>query len=185
LDTSTSRPSSPPRGPITRARAKAIHQEVNSLLTTLDLGTPLDGMLPHADMLCVIIYEEHQDPGEEDTPRSRGGEDQRDVKMDMELDPESSEEREEGKMAGRPRTRSNRPPDWATRSGPGSRLVPTGHSPGAPEPRPVPDPVRTGCSGPRPGRTGPLTGSGGLTRPDRSGSAHLIHVRPKLFCTSI
>ncbi|KAK1579642.1 hypothetical protein QYE76_016620 [Lolium multiflorum] len=61
----TSRPTSPPSGPMTRARAKAIHDKVNSLLTTLDLGTPLDGLLPHADVLCVIRYKAHQDPGEE------------------------------------------------------------------------------------------------------------------------
>ena len=57
MDTASSRPSSPPRGPMTRSRAKAIHQEVNSLLSTLTLNSPLDGMLPHANMLCVIRYE--------------------------------------------------------------------------------------------------------------------------------
>jgi hypothetical protein len=61
-DTSTPRPISPPSGPITRARVKVLHDEVNSFLTILDLGTPLDGMLPHADVLCVIRYKEHQDP---------------------------------------------------------------------------------------------------------------------------
>jgi hypothetical protein len=40
-----------------RARAKAIHQEVNSLLSTYTLNTSLDGMLPHADILCVLRYE--------------------------------------------------------------------------------------------------------------------------------
>ncbi|KAK1696575.1 hypothetical protein QYE76_013272 [Lolium multiflorum] len=62
-DTSSPRPTSPPSEPMTRARVKALHDKVNSLLTTLDLGTPLDGMLPHADVLCVIRYKEHQDPG--------------------------------------------------------------------------------------------------------------------------
>ena len=42
---------------MTRARVKALHDKVNSLLTTLDLDTPLDGLLPQADMLCVIRYE--------------------------------------------------------------------------------------------------------------------------------
>ena len=46
----------PPSGPMTRARVKALHDKVNSLLSTLDLDSPLDGMLPHADMLCVIRY---------------------------------------------------------------------------------------------------------------------------------
>ena len=101
---------------MTRARVKALHDEVNSLLTTLDLGTPLDGLLPHADVLCVIRYKEHQDRGEEDTPWSKGGEEQLDVKMDMELDRKSPEEHNEEKLAGRSRTRSDRPPDRATRS---------------------------------------------------------------------
>ena len=136
---------------MTRARVKALHDEVNSLLTTLDLGTPLDGLLPHADVLCVIRYKEHQEHEEVDTPWSRGGEEQLDVKMDMELDRKSPEERKEEKMAGRSRTRSDRPPDRvtrsitrsdrppdrATRSKPDFPLVPSGRYPGAPEPRPV------------------------------------------------
>ncbi|KAK1620943.1 hypothetical protein QYE76_026460 [Lolium multiflorum] len=36
----TSRPTSPPRGPMTRARAQALRQEVNSLLSTYDFDTP-------------------------------------------------------------------------------------------------------------------------------------------------
>ncbi|KAK1595915.1 hypothetical protein QYE76_018337 [Lolium multiflorum] len=35
----TSRPTSPPRGPMTRARAQALRQEVNSLLSTYDFDT--------------------------------------------------------------------------------------------------------------------------------------------------
>ena len=46
---------------MTRARAKALHDKVNSLLITLDLGTFLDGMLLTADYLCVIRYI-HQEP---------------------------------------------------------------------------------------------------------------------------
>ena len=41
---------------MTRARARAIHDEVNSLLTTFDFNTPLDGLLLHSDTLCVIRY---------------------------------------------------------------------------------------------------------------------------------
>jgi hypothetical protein len=70
---------------------KALHDEVNSLLTTLDLGTPLDGMLPHADVLCVIRYKPHQDPGEEDTPWSREGEERRDMEMITKPNPTSLE----------------------------------------------------------------------------------------------
>ena len=41
---------------MTRARAKAIHQEVNSLLSTYAFDTSLDGMLLHANTLCSIRY---------------------------------------------------------------------------------------------------------------------------------
>ncbi|KAK1608389.1 hypothetical protein QYE76_032062 [Lolium multiflorum] len=88
---------------MTRARAKAIHDKVNSLLTTLDLDTPLDGMLPHAETLCVIRYVEHQDPGEDDTPWSREGEEQLVEKMPKKLDPKTTEELEEEKLAARTR----------------------------------------------------------------------------------
>ena len=78
---------------MTRARAKAIHDKVNSLLTTLDLGTPLDGLLPHADVLCVVRYKAHQDPGEDETPWPREGEEQHNLEMIMEPKPTSPEER--------------------------------------------------------------------------------------------
>ncbi|KAK1648901.1 hypothetical protein QYE76_066706 [Lolium multiflorum] len=139
---------------MTRARAKAIHDKVNSLLTTLDLGTPLDGMLPHAETLCVIRYVEHHDPGEDDTPWSREGEEQLVEKMYMELDPKSPEERKEEKMSGQSRIRSGLltgPPGPQ----PASQPVPSGRHPGAPEPRPVAARSRarsrTGLPGPRSG----------------------------------
>ncbi|KAK1595670.1 hypothetical protein QYE76_037389 [Lolium multiflorum] len=148
---STSRPTSPPSGPMTRARVKALHDKVNSLLTSLDLDTPLDGMLPHAETLCVIRYVEHQDHGEDVTPWSREGEEQLIEKMYTELDPKSPEERKEEKTDGRSRTRSDRAPDRATRlrirstgrltgppgSQPGYQPVPSGQHPGASGPRPV------------------------------------------------
>src|SRR3954463_9644479 len=59
-DTPSASPPSPPSGPMTRARAKALHDKVNSLLITLDLDTPLDGMLLTADTLCVIRYIPHE-----------------------------------------------------------------------------------------------------------------------------
>ncbi|KAK1602109.1 hypothetical protein QYE76_017152 [Lolium multiflorum] len=92
--TSSPRPTSPPSGPMTRARAKAIHDKVNSLLTTLDLDTPLDGMLPHAETLCVIRYMEHQGPGKDETSWSREGEEQQNLEMYMEPKPTSPEERQ-------------------------------------------------------------------------------------------
>ncbi|KAK1617402.1 hypothetical protein QYE76_022919 [Lolium multiflorum] len=79
---------------MTRARAKAIHDKVNSLLTTLDLDTPLDGMLPHAETLCVIRYMEHQDPGEDETSWSREGEEQQNLEMNMKPKPPSPEDRQ-------------------------------------------------------------------------------------------
>src|SRR3954452_5988396 len=59
MDTPPASPPSPPSGPMTRARAKALHDKVNSLLITLDLDTPLDGILLTADTLCVIRYIPH------------------------------------------------------------------------------------------------------------------------------
>ncbi|KAK1668945.1 hypothetical protein QYE76_057104 [Lolium multiflorum] len=53
---------------MTRARVKALHDKVNSILATLDLDTPLDGMLPHAETLCVIRYKDHQGYEEEEAP---------------------------------------------------------------------------------------------------------------------
>ena len=164
---------------MTRARVKALHDEVNSLLTTLDLGTPLDGLLPHADVLCVIRYKEHQGHQEEDTPWSKGGEEQLDKKMDR----KPPEERKEEKTDGRSRTRSDRLPDRITRSTARSDRPPDrtarsatgicardiratsrglGTSSGC---RPVPGPVWTGLPGPRPGLTGSLTGLTNLSRP--------------------
>ncbi|KAK1589609.1 hypothetical protein QYE76_018383 [Lolium multiflorum] len=55
-DTSSPRPTSPPSGPMTRARVKALHDKVNSLLSTYAFDTPLDGLLLHANTLCSIRY---------------------------------------------------------------------------------------------------------------------------------
>ena len=71
---------------MTRARVEALHDKVKSILSTLNLDTTLDGMLPHADVLCVIRYKVTKDPGEEDTPWSREGEEQLDMKTDVKMD---------------------------------------------------------------------------------------------------
>ena len=42
---------------MTRARAKALHDKVNSLLSTCDFGSTLDGILSHSDTLCILRYE--------------------------------------------------------------------------------------------------------------------------------
>jgi hypothetical protein len=44
---------------------------VNSILSTLGLDTPLDGMLPHAETLCVIRYKFHQGRRRGDKGRRR------------------------------------------------------------------------------------------------------------------
>ncbi|KAK1616602.1 hypothetical protein QYE76_022119 [Lolium multiflorum] len=46
---------------MTQARVKALHDKVNSILSTLDLDTTFDGMLPHADVLCVIRYKPREE----------------------------------------------------------------------------------------------------------------------------
>ena len=81
---------------MTRARVKALHDKVNSLLTTLDLDTPLDGLLPQADMLCVIRYE----------PREK------DVAADPKMDKEGGGEEWPPKDA--PQGRHCRPPGTGT-----------------------------------------------------------------------
>ncbi|KAM3272722.1 hypothetical protein ACQJBY_042676 [Aegilops geniculata] len=43
-------------GPMTRARAKAIEDKVNSLLSELPLSTHASWLLPQAETLCVIMY---------------------------------------------------------------------------------------------------------------------------------
>ena len=42
---------------MTRARAKALHEKVNSLLAMSDLDTTLDGLLVHTDTLCILRNE--------------------------------------------------------------------------------------------------------------------------------
>jgi hypothetical protein len=54
-DTASSKPPSPPSGPMTTSRAKALQLEVNSLFSTCDFDSSLDGIL-HANTLCVIRY---------------------------------------------------------------------------------------------------------------------------------
>ena len=49
--------STPPSGPMTRSRAKAIHDKVNSFLYMCDFDPIVDGMLPHANALCILRYE--------------------------------------------------------------------------------------------------------------------------------
>ena len=52
-------PSSPQalKGPMTRARARAIEHEVNSLLFEFRLDSHEDWVLPHKEMLCILSYQ--------------------------------------------------------------------------------------------------------------------------------
>ena len=68
-------PTSPttPLGPMTRARAKAIKDKVNSLLSELPLSMHETWLLPQAETLCVIRYleESHRSA----IPNGQDGED--------------------------------------------------------------------------------------------------------------
>ena len=46
-----------PIGPMTRSRAKAIQDKVNSLLSLHQFNISMNGLLPQADMLCVLRYD--------------------------------------------------------------------------------------------------------------------------------
>ena len=41
---------------MTRARVQALRDKVNSLLVALDMDDTLNGMLPHASVLCILRY---------------------------------------------------------------------------------------------------------------------------------
>ena len=54
---------------MTRSRAQAIHDKVNSLLTLHTFDVAVNGVLPHGTTLCVLRYEppkELQDDAESD-----------------------------------------------------------------------------------------------------------------------
>ena len=42
---------------MTRSRAKALHDKVNSFLYICDLDPTVDGTLPHANALCILRFE--------------------------------------------------------------------------------------------------------------------------------
>ena len=58
---------------MTRARAKAIEDKVNSLLSELPLPTRETWLLPHSETLCVIKYLEERH--EAAAPSGQGGKD--------------------------------------------------------------------------------------------------------------
>ena len=78
-----------PSGPMTRARVKALHDKVNSLLSMCDLDTPLNGLLLHSDTLCVLSfggpedpYEDGQEATHEDGQGSSQGDEEEEEKME-------------------------------------------------------------------------------------------------------
>ena len=93
---------------MTGARVEAIHAKVNSLLSMCDLDTPLNGLLLHADTLCVLSYD-----GLEDLRGSAAQDGQEDKEHEVEeeglpwqtgLGPASDRPRQ-----GLPMARGNRP----------------------------------------------------------------------------
>ena len=46
-----------PTSPMTRSRAKAIQDKVNSLLSHRQLDPPMNGLLPQANVLCILRFE--------------------------------------------------------------------------------------------------------------------------------
>ena len=62
MDNASSTPPSPPSGPMTRSRAKAIHDKVNSFLYMCDFDPTMNCMLPHANALCVLRHEPQHSP---------------------------------------------------------------------------------------------------------------------------
>lgn len=61
-----------PRGPMTRARARVIENEVNSLLFDLHIDMHGTWVLPHHGMLCVIRYEEGPNQGAKEPHQVQG-----------------------------------------------------------------------------------------------------------------
>ena len=78
-------PTSPstPLAPMTRARAKAIEDKVNSLLSKLPLSTHETWLLPHSETLCVIRYMEVSQGST--TCKSQDGEDPKHVEEEEEM----------------------------------------------------------------------------------------------------
>lgn len=118
-DDTTSRPTSPLLGPMTRARAQAIHQEVNSLLSTYAFDTSFDGMLLHATTLCSIRYiGQDTSHGDQANWEGSGNEEDGDPTLQPELPPPRT--RTSGQMPPRcpPAPRKKHP---ARTSAPGDR----------------------------------------------------------------
>ena len=113
---------------MTRSRAKAIHDKVNSLLSLHTFDVSVNRSLPHGDTICMLRYEppmEHQMGAKEDQEDGHG-----DALEGQEEDQEEEGRKGEGKRSqeGRPRAR---PSSQAGCFGWGSGLGP-GLEPGRP-----------------------------------------------------
>ncbi|KAK1665068.1 hypothetical protein QYE76_053227 [Lolium multiflorum] len=100
-----------------RLREKHFRGTYKRPATTSDLQACIQKKGETSRNFLTRWYVEHQDPGEDVTPWSREGEEQLVEKMHKKLDPKTIEELEEGREAGRPRTRSTGP-DRASGPGP-------------------------------------------------------------------
>ena len=58
---------------MTRARAKAIRDKVNSFLSTCDLDSTLNGLLPHADTLCILRYNSQEEAPKDQAVKLKRG----------------------------------------------------------------------------------------------------------------
>ena len=119
-------------GPITRARAKLLKQQVNLFLS--DTLIDENFILPKSYYLCMIRYEEG-------ASIARGGEEHLDKKLDMELDMELDMKTSHG----RAREEWEECARGEAEAQAGARSGPTGRA--------------AGPSGPRPGPTGSCAGS--------------------------
>ena len=108
----------PPSGPMTRARVKALHDKVNSLLSMCDLDTPLNGLLLHSDTLCIL--RNHLD----DDPQWSRGDEQEKVQDDGEDAQEKTQEdgQEEEEVRGKEARNPEKVP--AVTTGPSRPVLP-------------------------------------------------------------
>jgi hypothetical protein len=73
---------------------------VNPILFTLDLGTPLDRVLPHVDIHCVTRYELRQGFGEEEPLTLHKGEGRRKEEEERRRRKKKKEEEEKREEKG-------------------------------------------------------------------------------------
>ncbi|KAK1647740.1 hypothetical protein QYE76_065545 [Lolium multiflorum] len=120
-------------GPMTRARAKLLKQQVNLFLN--DTLIDENFILPKSYYLCIIRYEE-------ETSIARGGEEQLDVKMDVKLDKELDMKISHGRAREEREACARGEEEVQAGPAPGQ----TGPTPGRPVPGPVDRPPTGGIA---------------------------------------